>query len=360
ADVALLMVPADGNFGTAIAKGNHKAGEIQGQTRQHARLINLLGVKQLIVGVNKMDSDVAGYKESRYTEIRDEMKNVLGRVGWKKDFVEKCVPIIPISGWMGDNLIKKSEKMSWWKGVDVVRDPGSKESFHIDTLLDGLEKFATVPKRVTDAPMRMPVSGIYKIKGVGDVITGRVEQGIVKPNEEVVFMPTHTPSTACTGKVFTVEMHHTRQEQALPGDNVGLNVKGLVKENMPRTGDVMIYKKDGTLKHVQSFTAQVQVLDVPGEIKVGYSPIAFVRTGRSACRLAGIKWKVGKETGGKKMEDPHALKSNEMAEVVFEPIQPLVVDSFKNCEGLSRVALMEGNGVVMLGKCVSTVAKDVK
>ncbi|KAF4647156.1 hypothetical protein FOL46_004614, partial [Perkinsus olseni] len=178
ADVALLMVPADGNFGTAIAKGNHKAGEIQGQTRQHARLINLLGVKQLIVGVNKMDSDVAGYKESRYTEIRDEMKNVLGRVGWKKDFVEKCVPIIPISGWMGDNLIKKSEKMSWWKGVDVVRDPGSKESFHIDTLLDGLEKFATVPKRVTDAPMRMPVSGIYKIKGVGDVITGRVEQGI--------------------------------------------------------------------------------------------------------------------------------------------------------------------------------------
>ncbi|EEQ99835.1 Elongation factor 1-alpha, putative [Perkinsus marinus ATCC 50983] len=360
ADVALLMVPADGNFGTAIAKGNHKAGEIQGQTRQHARLINLLGVKQLIVGVNKMDCDVAGYKESRYIEIRDEMKNVLGRVGWKKDFVEKCVPVIPISGWMGDNLIKKSEKMPWWKGVDVTRDPASKESFHIDTLLDGLEKFATVPKRVTDAPMRMPVSGIYKIKGVGDVITGRVEQGIVKPNEEVVFMPTHTPSTACTGKVFTVEMHHTRQEQAFPGDNVGLNVKGLPKENMPRSGDVMVYKKDTTLKHVQSFTAQVQVLDVPGEIKVGYSPIAFVRTGRSACRLAGIKWKVGKETGGKKMEDPHSLKSNEMAEVVFEPIQPLVVDSFKNCEGLSRVALMEGNGVVMLGKCVSTVAKDVK
>ncbi|KAF4691169.1 hypothetical protein FOZ60_016156 [Perkinsus olseni] len=360
ADVALLMVPADGNFGTSIAKGNHKAGEIQGQTRQHARLINLLGVKQLVVGVNKMDSDVAGYKQARYEEIRDEMRNMLGRVGWKKDFIEKCVPVIPISGWIGDNLIKKSTNMDWWKGVDVVREPTSKDVIHIDTLYDALEKFATVPKRVTDAPMRMPVSGIYKIKGVGDVITGRIEQGLVKPNEDVIFLPTHTPATPCSGKVFTIEMHHKRHEQALPGDNVGLNVKGLIKENMPRVGDVMIYRKDTSLKHVQSFTAQIQVLDIPGEIKVGYSPIAFVRTGRSACKLSKINWKVGKETGGKKMEDPHALKSNEMAEVVFEPIQPLVVDSYKNCEGLSRVALMEGNGVAMLGKCTSTVAKSVK
>ena len=121
ADVALLMVPADGNFTTAIQKGNHKAGEVQGQTRQHARLINLLGVKQLIVGINKMDCDTAGYKESRYEEIRNEMKNMLIKVGWKKDYVEKCVPVLPISGWMGDNLIKKTENMGWWKGMDVDR-----------------------------------------------------------------------------------------------------------------------------------------------------------------------------------------------------------------------------------------------
>merc|ERR1712170_171255 len=106
ADVALLMVPADGNFTTAIQKGDHKAGEVQGQTRQHARLLNLLGVKQLVVGVNKMDSDVAGYKQARYEEIRDEMRNMLIRVGWKKDFVAKSVPVLPISGWMGDNLLK--------------------------------------------------------------------------------------------------------------------------------------------------------------------------------------------------------------------------------------------------------------
>merc|ERR1712182_98735 len=100
ADVCLLMVPADGNF---------TAGEVQGQTRQHARLLNLLGVKQLIVGVNKMDTDVAKYSEERYVEIRDEMRNMLTKVGWKKDFVAKSVPVLPISGWMGDNLLKVRE-----------------------------------------------------------------------------------------------------------------------------------------------------------------------------------------------------------------------------------------------------------
>merc|ERR1712228_712576 len=125
----------------------------------------------------------------------------------------------------------------------------------------------------------------------------------------------------------------------------------------PHGGDVMVYKKDTSLSPVESFDAQVQVLDIPNEIKVGYSPIGFVRTGRAACRITALKWKMGKETGGKKMEDPHSLKSNEMAQVTCEPQQPLVADSFKNCEGLSRIAFMDGNGVVMLGKVVSVEAK---
>merc|ERR1712146_615404 len=134
------------------------------------------------------------------------------------------------------------------------------------------------------------------------------------------------------GKGFTVEMHHKKIDEAKPGDNIGMNVKNLDKNNMPHSGDVMIYKKDTTLSPVKSFDAQIQVLDIPNEIKAGYSPIGFVRTGRAACRITGFKWKMGKETGGKKMEDPHSLKSNEMAQVTFEPQQPLVADTFKNCD----------------------------
>merc|ERR1712139_613119 len=264
---------------------------------------------------------------------------------------------MPISGWMGDNLLKKSTNMGWWTGADVLYG-AAEEKLHLDTLYDCLDGMCRVPERPTSAPMRLPISGIYKIKGVGDVLAGRVEQGVVKPGEEVIFLPTHTASNACTGKVFTVEMHHKAVKEANPGDNVGMNIKGLDKLNMPRTGDVMIYKKDTTLKHVKSFTAQIQVLDIPGEIKVGYSPIGFVRCGRAACRISKLDWKMGKETGGKKAEDPHALKSNEMAQVCFEPCQPLVVDSFKNCEGLSRIAFLDGNGVVMLGKVITTEIKE--
>jgi elongation factor 1-alpha len=350
ADVALLMVPADGNFTTAIQKGDFKSGQVQGQTRQHARLINLLGVKQVIVGVNKMDCDVAKYGIARFTEVADEMKNMLTKVGWKPDFVNTGIPFLPISGWMGDNLIKKSENMAWWKGTDIKLEDGS--MCHIETLLDALNDAVKPPVRDTEKALRLPISGIYKIKGVGDVLAGRVEQGVVEPNSEVLFIPTHTAANECSGKVFTVEMHHKRVEKAYPGDNVGMNVKNLNKTNMPHTGDVMIKKGDNTLKAAKNFTVQLQTLDIPSEIKPGYSPIGFVRCGRAACKLASIDWKKGKETGGAQAMNPPSLKSNEMAQAVFEPLHALVVDSFKNCEGLSRIAFLDGNTAVMLGKVV--------
>ncbi|KAK9670722.1 hypothetical protein K7432_017583, partial [Basidiobolus ranarum] len=114
---------------------------------------------------------------------------------------------------------------------------------------------------------------------------------------------------------------------------------------------------DTTLRPVKNFTAQIQTLDIPGEVKPGYSPIGFVRCGRAACKIVDLKWKIGKETGRKKLESPHSLKAAEAAEVVFEPIQPLIVDSFKNCEGLSRIAFLDGNTAVMLGKVVSVEQK---
>jgi len=275
---------------------------------------------------------------------------MLKKVGWKADFVDKSVPIIPISGWIGDNLIKKSDKMAWWTGMDIEVTKDLK--VHVETMLDALDKMVQPPARNTSGALRVPISGVYKIKGVGDVLTGRVEQGVVKPGDEVLFIPTHTASTQCVGKVFTVEMHHKSVPEAVAGDNVGMNIKGLPKENMPRVGDIMILKKDNTLGKSKSFTAQIQVMNHPGELKVGYTPIAFVRTGRSAVKMTEIKWKIGKETGNQKVENPANIKAGEMGECSFEPQQAFVVDSFKNCEGLGRVAIMEGNSVVMLGKVV--------
>jgi len=145
-------------------------------------------------------------------------------------------------------------------------------------------------------------------------------------------------------------MHHKRIDAGKSGDNIGMNVKALNKDNMPRVGDVMVYKADETIQITKNFTAQVQILDIPGEIKCGYSPIGHVRCGRAACRLVQINWKMGKDTGGEKAEGAVALKTNDAAEAVFEPQQPMVVDEFGKCEGLSRIAFMDGNSAVMLGK----------
>merc|ERR1712216_891437 len=294
-----------------------------------------------------------------YEEIRNEMKNMLMKVGWKKDYVEKCVPVLPISGWQGDNLIKKTENMGWWKGVDVIDYNLKGDKFHIDTLLDVLNGMVNKPERKPDADMRLPISGVYKIKGVGDVLAGRVEQGSVRPGEDVVFIPTHTVSNPCTGKVFTVEMHHKRVEEAHPGDNVGMNIKGLDKINMPRTGDVMIYKKDTSLKACQNFNAQVQVLDVPGQLKPGYSPVAFVRCGRSACKMTSSSSRSARKPVARSSSPPWR-SSPTRSPPVFEPQHPFVVDQFKSCEGLSRIAFLDGNTAVMLGKITKVAFKADK
>lgn len=357
ADVALLLCPADGgSFIASIAKGDHKTGEVPGQTRNHARLLNLLGVKQLIVGVNKMDSpdsDGKPYSQARYDEVASEMKRILLQEGWKKDQIEKEIPIIPLAGFHGENMLKKSDKMPWWKGVDVKIATTGGET-HVDCLLDALNTMVNLPPRDNAAPLRAPVSQCLSIKGVGDVLTMRIEQGQLNKGDEVIFLPTHTSSTPCTGKVFSIEMHHKEHGTATAGDNVGVNMKGLNKANMPKGGDIMIKKSDSTLKTCDTFTAQSMVLDHPGQIKVGYCPVAFCRTSKCSLRLEKINWKAGKKsTGGQKVEEPEFIEKGDMCELVFKPTRPFVVEAFNKSEGLSRIALLEGSNVAMIAKVAS-------
>jgi elongation factor 1-alpha len=283
------------------------------------------------------------------------MRLMLTQVGWPKPYVDACVPVLPISGWIGDNLIKKSDKMGWWKGCDVKRDPKDKESVHIETLHDALDNYVIVPPRPVDKAMRLPVGSVHNIKGVGTIVCGRIEQGKVKPGDELVFIPTHSESNACTGRVFSIEQHHQNMPEANAGDNVGMCVKGLNKEHMPKPGDIAILASDATLKPIKSFTVQAQVISCANEFKAGYCPIGFVRTARSPCKLTSIDWRIGKETNGAKVENPNSIKLGDMVQAKFENQQPFVVDSFKNCENLARIAFMDGSQPVLLGKILEVV-----
>jgi len=355
ADVALLMVPSNkGGFETSIAKGNHKKGEVQGQTRQHARLCHLIGIDQVIVGINKMDDKSVGYAQERFTEIKTEVDKMLTKIGYKT----KKIPFVPMSGWKGDNLTKRTTNMDWWKGTKIKV---KKEKIEVWTLLDALEKVVKPPKRDNKKDLRMPVSGVYKIKGVGDVITGRIEQGAVNPGTEVSFAP-----TGCDGKAFSVEMHHKNVDEAGCGDNVGVNVKGLKKDKMPRTGDIMYKKGDSNPPlQVTQFTAMCFVQDHPGQLKAakggkgGFTPSIHVRTAKAPCQLLEIKWKQGKSTGNQKVPNPPYIEAGDSCEVVMAPKMPICISPYDECKPLARIAAMDSNSLVMLGKVTSVVKKDL-
>ena len=294
ADVGLLLVPAEkGGFEAAIAKADPKLGIDEGQTRQHARLLYLLGVEQLIVGVNKMDATMPPWSEDRFMEIKDEFCTMLHQIGYKP---KKC-PFVPYSGkrnaalacfiypglllilcdasytfagslgYDGDNLDKKTDKAPWYKGWTANITP--KKQVTGFTLLDCLNDFIQPPKRFPDAPLRMPVSDIYHIKGVGTIVAGRVEQGTLHPGDVVGFAPVGLNNK----KVFSIEEHHKHLEFAGPGDSIGISIKGLGKDEHVSPGDIMYLEKEGTLAPIKEFTAVVQVQEHPGVLKPGYCPL---------------------------------------------------------------------------------------
>merc|ERR1711902_432414 len=219
---------------------------------------------------------------------KGEVEKMLTKIGYKT----KKIPFIPMSGFKGDNLKEKSENMKWWKGWSVKI---KKEKVSGDTLVEALEKVVKPPKRKLNKAFRMPVSGVYKINGVGDVITGRVEQGTI---------------------------------------NVGVNVKKLPKENMPRTGDVMAIddlKVDPVPpKAAAEFTALVFVQDHPGKLscgkqekdkktgkmvdKGGFTPSIHIRTAKAPCQMTAINWKMGKSTSNAKVEGVPYIEAGDQAE----------------------------------------------
>eukprot|EP00535_Pseudo-nitzschia_heimii_P001359 CAMPEP_0197180632 /NCGR_PEP_ID=MMETSP1423-20130617/5167_1 /TAXON_ID=476441 /ORGANISM="Pseudo-nitzschia heimii, Strain UNC1101" /LENGTH=456 /DNA_ID=CAMNT_0042630739 /DNA_START=89 /DNA_END=1459 /DNA_ORIENTATION=- len=346
ADVGMLLVPAEkGGFEAAIAKADPKLGVDEGQTRQHARLLYLLGVEQIIVGINKMDS--CNWSQDRFNEIKDEFVKMLQLIGYKP----KKVPFIPYSGFNGDNLVDPvcPDKCAWYKGWTANQVPKKKITGY--SIVDCLNNFIIPPKRLPDAPLRLPVSNIYNIKGVGQIICGTVEQGTLRPGDQVGFVPSNLKGK----KIFSIEQHKKVLESAGPGNSVGLSIKGIAKDEKVNPGDIIYNEKDGELKPIKSFTALVAVQEHPGVLKPGYCPVVFSRTAKVACKMTKILWKMGKKTGGAKVENPPELSQFENAEIEFEPTAPLFVEPFAKCAALGRFAVMDSNRLKMLGKVSDVV-----
>merc|ERR1712001_191183 len=263
-----------GEFEAGISKN--------GQTRELALLAYTLGVKQLIVGVNKMDSTEPPYSQSRFEEIQKEVSGFIKKVGYNPN----AVPFVPISGWHGDNMLEQSKNMGWYKGWNIERKEGNASG---TTLLDALDAIVP-PARPTDKPLRLPLQDVYKIGGIGTVPVGRVETGIIKPGIVVTFAP-----VGLTTEVKSVEMHHESLPEAVPGDNVGFNVKNVSVKDIKR-GYVASDSKNKPASGCANFTAQVIVLNHPGQVSNGYSPVLDCHAAHIACKFNEIKEKVDRRT----------------------------------------------------------------
>jgi len=361
ADVAILMIPAElGGFEAAVAGGNRETGEVEGQTHQHCQLTQLMGIKQIIVCVNKMDDKSVNFSESRFNEIKSEAARMLASSGYGQGKVEKVlerIPFIPISGLNGYNLFgEKAPEMPWYNGFKVknTAPDGSEIEFEGTTLYDALDKFIQVPKRELSKPFRMPIGDILKIPGVGTVITGRIEAGSVKKGDKLTFIP-GDGSGKVTARVFSIEMHHRNVDVAGAGDNVGINVKDV--EGKIVKGDIALpFSATEKRNPAIRFTAQVVVQDHPGQLKKGFAPVIFIRTARAAYKIVEIKWKMGvKSTNKVKVENPEFVEYKDQAEIVFEApkgSKQIYMEKFSECEGLGRVIIMDSNALVMIGKII--------
>lgn len=333
ADCAVLVVAAGtGEFEAGISKN--------GQTREHALLSYTLGVKQLIVAVNKMDTTEPKYHEGRFNEIQKEVSGYVKKVGYNP----KAVVFVPISGFHGDNMLEPSENMPWFKGWSIERKEGNASGKTLFNALDAI----LPPERPTKKALRLPLQDVYKIGGIGTVPVGRVETGILKPGMVVTFAP-----TGLSTEVKSVEMHHEALSEALPGDNVGFNVKNVSVKEIKR-GNVAGDTKNDPPKPTNSFNAQVIVLNHPGEIHAGYSPVLDCHTAHIACKFAELLEKIDRRSGKKLEDNPKMIKSGDASIVKMIPSKPMCVEKFSEYAPLGRFAVRDMKQTVAVG-----VIKDV-
>jgi elongation factor 1-alpha len=326
ADAAILVVSA--------RKGEFEAGmSPEGQTREHAILAKTMGIEQLIVAVNKMDATEPPYSKERYLQVKETLGKFLKGLGYNID----KIPFVPVSAWTGENLIERSPNMPWYDGPVLVE------------ALDMLQ----VPPKPIDKPLRIPIQDVYSISGVGVVPVGRVETGVLKVGDKVIFMP-----AGVVGEVRSIETHHMRIEKAEPGDNIGFNVRGVEKKDIKR-GDVAGHPENPP-SVVDEFTARVFIIWHPTAIAVGYTPVIHVHTASVASRITEIVAKLDPRTGKEVEKNPQFIKQGDNAIIKFKPIKPLVIEKYSDFPQLGRFAMRDMGKTIGIGIVTDIKLAEVK
>lgn len=298
AEVAVLVVSA--------------ADGVEEQTRRHSFLIHMLGIKECIVCLNKMD--LVGYQQDEFDRVKEETAQLLSSLGYCES------KFIPTSATEGDNVYHSSKRMGWYRGPTLIQ------------ALDRIE-----PKGVSEKSLRFVVQGVYLI-GSEKITVGRVESGKLREGDELVFLP-----SGVKGKVNRIKVFPREMEEANSGDSIGLVVGCEAKR-----GDVAGHLENPPAI-VNRFLGQVVLLE--GKVKRGEEFEIKCGTKRARCMVEEIKEKISSETGEVIGENVAEFGKNEAATIVFRT-EPLVIEKFSEIPELGRFAMVRercniGAGVVL-------------
>jgi len=302
------------------------------QTKEHLWLLRTMGVEQIAVLINQMDT--INYEEAKFNKVKEDVSTVLKAVGIKPE----TVTFIASSGFKGDNVAKKSGNMPWYKGP---------------TVLEQLDLFKE-PQKPVNLPLRMPLQDVYEITGIGTVPVGKIETGKMKIGQKVIILPGRT-GRGVEGEVKTIEMHHETMPEALAGDNVGVNIRGVGKKDIAR-GDI-VCDASQPAAIVEEFTAQVAVINHPTVIAKGYTPVFHVHTAQVPCQFIELTKKLDPKTGQVAQEKPDFIKNGDVAIVKIKPIGNLVIETQKVNPHMARFAVRDAGATVAAGICIDLVAK---
>ncbi len=326
-DFVKNMITGASQADAAVLTVDAKDG-VMDQTKEHVFLSRTLGINQVIIAINKMDS--VDYSEDRFNEVKEEVSALVKIVGYKPDDIN----FIPTSALFGANIAESSSDTAWYKGP---------------TILEALDMF-TAPEKPTTLPLRIPIQDAYTISGIGTVPVGRVETGVMRPGDKVTFMP-----SGATGEVKSIEMHHEEIPEATPGDNIGFNVRGVGKKDV-RRGDVVGSASDPPTV-ASEFTAQIVVLQHPSAISAGYTPVFHCHTAQTACTFLSLDKKLDPRSGEVLEENPSFIKAGDAAIVTIMPTRPMVIEEVSKIPQLGRFAIRDMGTTIAAGMCISTKTK---
>jgi elongation factor 1-alpha len=305
---------------------------VEPQTTEHLWLLRTMGVKNVAILINKMDS--AGYNEQKFNKAKEDVSKLLKGVGINPD----TTPFIAVSGLKGDNVIKKSPNMTWYKGP---------------TVLEQFDLFPQ-PELPTNLPLRMPIQDVYEITGIGTVPVGKIETGIMKPGMKIKVLPGRT-GDGVEGEIKTIEMHHESLPEARAGDNVGLNIRGVGKKDIAR-GDI-ICDAAKPVPVVKEFIATITVINHPTVLAKGYTPVFHVHTAQVPCQFTELIAQIDPRTGGVLKEHPDFLKNGDTAKVKIKPQGNLCLETSKENSYTSRFAVRDAGATVAAGMCTEILEK---